>query len=283
MKQSTKYYRKHEDVVIIEETASIFENIASIRIRQVKEQVLASRGFFGRLWSIYTGLRVEENEIARLKRATTDRPMTVLISSNVNLVGPIDSHLLDVALRDFDAKTTDLMVIGLHGEHMVKQRGFEPKYSFPLPDITKPIDIQNIVTALAQYAAPVVYYPSYTSLTEQKIVNFTLIEAVKTLSELEQQQHPEGLIYADEYIFEPSEEEFIQYLESMMVQVILTEVILEASLAQFASRFTAMTSAEQRAIDINKKLLANAKRSRRLEHDELDRKYVGKRQRSYSI
>lgn len=277
MKQSARYARRHQDVVVIEETTSIFESIASIRIRQIKKQVLASRGFFGRLWSIYTSLRVDEKHVQAFgHNATTDRGVMVLISSNASLVGSIDARLVDSSLREYDPKTTDLVIIGQHGERLLKQRGIKPTYSFPLPDITKPIDVENVVNILSQYAAPVVYYPSYISLTEQKIVNFTLVEAVRTLSEAEERERPEGLIYAEEYIFEPTEEDLIAYLESMMIQVILTEVILEANLAHFASRFTAMSSAEDRAKQIDKHLVQVIKRLRRLEHDELDRNYTVK-------
>lgn len=274
MKRSALFYKKHQDVIAIQKTASIFENVASIRIRQVKEQVLASRGFFNRLWSIYTSLRVDEKEAQTFGHsASTDRQLMVMISSNFSLVGQVDGKLVESCLEAYDPKTTDLIMIGSHGTRLLKDRGITPTQSFTLPDITKPIDIENIVTVLSQYAAPVVYYPSYISLPEQKIVNFTLIEAVQTLSEAEQRERPEGLIYAKECIFEPSEGELIAYLESMMIQAILTEVILEASLAHFASRFTAMSFAEERAGDIDKGLLRNAKRLRRLEHDELDRSY----------
>jgi ATP synthase F1 gamma subunit len=274
MKRSAQFYKKHQDVVAIQKTASIFENIASIRIRQVKEQVLASRGFFNRLWSIYTSLRIDEKQAQAFGHsATSDRQVMVLISSNYSLVGQVDAKLVDTCLKIYDPKTTDLIMIGQHGERILKDRGITSTQSFELPDITKPIDVENIVTVLSQYEAPVVYYPSYKSLSEQEIVSFTLIEAVRTLSNAEQREHPEGLIYAHECIFEPSEEELITYLESMMVQVILTEVILEASLAHFASRFTAMNFAEDRAGDIDKILSRTAKRLKRLEHDELERSY----------
>lgn len=274
MRRSTLYYKKHEDVMAIAKTAGIFENVASIRLRQIKEQVLASRGFFNRLWAIYTSLRIDEKQAQAFGHsATTDRQVMVLISSNFSLVGQVDAKLIDVCLKVYNPKTTDLIMIGQHGERLLKERGVTPTQSFPLPDITKPIDIENIVTLLANYAAPVVYYPSYISLSEQEIVSFTLVEAVATLSDAEQREHPEGLIYAHECIFEPSEEELIAYLESMMVQAILTEVILEASLAHFASRFTAMSFAEDRADEIDKNLTRIAKRLRRFEHDELDRNY----------
>ena len=274
MKRSAVYAKKHQNVVAIQKTATIFENVASIRIRQVKEQVLASRGFFERLWSIYTSLRVDEKEAQAFGHAaTSDREVMVMISSNYSLVGQVDSRLVDNCLQAYDPKTTDLIVIGSHAARILKDRGVTPTQVFPLPDITKPIDIENIVAVLAQYAAPVVYYPSYISLPEQRIVNFTLIEAVQTLSEAEQRERPEGLIYAKECIFEPSEGELISYLESMMIQAILTEVILEASLAHFASRFTAMSFAEERAGEIDKGLVRMAKRMKRLEHDELDRSF----------
>ncbi len=269
MKQSTQLLNEHRDIVAIENTTHIFENVASIRIRQIKEQVLGSRQFFNRLWLIYTGLRLDNNQ----KNIENKRPVRVLVSANVNLVGSVDTLLLQQALYNFDPKTTDLIVVGAHGEHLLLERHITPTYSFPLPDITKSLQVDQIVSVLQQYEAPIVYYPNFVSLGDQQIVHFALIEAVRDMTQAEREQRPEGLISPDEYIFEPSAEEFVAYLESMILETVLTEVILEASLAQFASRFTAMNMASSEARRIDADLLRRASQARRHERDELDRNY----------
>lgn len=269
MKQSTQLLNDHRDIVAIENTTHIFENVASIRIRQIKEQVLGSRQFFNRLWLIYTGLRIENNPNV----IENKRQVRVLVSANVNLVGSVDALLLQQALYSFDPKTTDLIVIGAHGEHLLLERNITPTYSFPLPDITKSLQVDQIVSVLQQYEAPIVYYPNVVSLGDQQIVHFALIEAVRDMTQAERDERPEGLISPDEYIFEPSAEEFVAYLESMILETVLTEVILEASLAQFASRFTAMNMASSEARRIDADLLRRASQARRHERDELDRNY----------
>ncbi|MFO0862822.1 MAG: F0F1 ATP synthase subunit gamma [Candidatus Saccharibacteria bacterium] len=269
MKQSTQLLNDHRDIVAIENTTHIFENVASIRIRQIKEQVLGSRQFFNRLWLIYTGLRIENNPNV----IENKRQVRVLVSANVNLVGSVDALLLQQALYSFDPKTTDLIVIGAHGEHLLLERNITPTYSFPLPDITKSLQVDQIVSVLQQYEAPIVYYPNFVSLGDQQIVHFALIEAVRDMTQAERDERPEGLISPDEYIFEPSAEEFVAYLESMILETVLTEVILEASLAQFASRFTAMNMASSEARRIDADLLRRASQARRHERDELDRNY----------
>jgi F0F1-type ATP synthase gamma subunit len=49
------------------------------------------------------------------------------------------------------------------------------------------------------------------------------------------------------YIFEPSTYAVVDHLESSMMQIMLSEVILESKLAQYASRFKAMSLARERA------------------------------------
>ncbi len=269
MKQSTQLMNEHRDIVAIENTTHVFENVASIRIRQIKEQVLGSRQFFNRLWLIYTGLRIDNNQTS----IENKRPVRLLVSANVNLVGSVDALLLEQALYNFDPKTTDLIVIGAHGEHLLLERNITPTYSFPLPDITKSLQVDEIVSVLQQYEAPIVYYPNFVSLGNQQIVHFALIEAVRDMTQAEREERPEGLISPDEYIFEPSAEEFVAYLESMILETVLTEVILEASLAQFASRFSAMNMASSEARRIDVDLLRRASQARRHERDELDRNY----------
>ena len=59
-----------------------------------------------------------------------------------------------------------------------------------------------------------------------------------------------------------------EYLESLMMGVALTQVIMESKLAQYASRFNAMSSAKRRAHDLATDLSNQYHRSKRNEGDE---------------
>jgi F0F1-type ATP synthase gamma subunit len=55
------------------------------------------------------------------------------------------------------------------------------------------------------------------------------------------------IISEENYIFEPNTYAVIDHLERSMLTIALSQVILESKLAQYASRFRAMTAANDKA------------------------------------
>lgn len=275
MKKSAVVYQQYQDAMTVGNVSQILESIASIRIRQIKDQVIASREFFRRLWTIYSQLRVSDKEAGELydNQHKLDKQAVVLITSNSGLSGEIDSRLVNTATAQNISAEIDFIVVGLHGARLLEQRNITVAQAFPLPDIAGTINTSDIVAAIRRYKQPVVYYQSFVSLTTQEVVYFSLIETVRKLTAREQEVRPDELIYPDECLFEPSIAEVVDYLETMMLGTTLTEVILESSLAQLASRFTAMNAAAARAKDLGGSMYRHYSQLRRYEQDELDRRY----------
>ncbi|MEI8073026.1 MAG: F0F1 ATP synthase subunit gamma [Candidatus Saccharibacteria bacterium] len=276
MKKSALFHQKFVDTNTIESISHILESIASIRIQQIKDEVLESREFFLRLWSIYSQLRVSEKDVeldGSDSEKKIDRPAVVLVTANAGLTGEIDSHLVNSTLQEVDTNKADFFVVGKHGESLLRQRGINPKAAFKFPEITEEIDITELTTALRQYDKPVVYYPSYESLSVQRVVSLPLVETVQRLSEEDRELDPSQIISPDKCLFEPSVNEVVKYLEQMMISTTLTEIVLESSLAQLASRFNAMNSASSRAKDMSRDLFKNYVQLKRYESDEANRKY----------
>ena len=78
----------------------------------------------------------------------------------------------------------------------------------------------------------------------------------------------EDIIDESTYIFEPDAYAVIDHLERSMMQITLSEVILESKLAQYASRFRAMSAAKERATDTLGDVSLSYNRAKRHEKDE---------------
>jgi F0F1-type ATP synthase gamma subunit len=76
------------------------------------------------------------------------------------------------------------------------------------------------------------------------------------------------VISESNYIFEPSTYAVVDHLERSMLQITLSEVILESKLAQYASRFRAMTVANDRADESLAELKTQYYRAKRHLKDE---------------
>lgn len=65
MKRPQELAREEELTANMVQLTSIFESIASMRISQIKNQVLGAQQFFNELWHIYSQLRVGQFKFGR--------------------------------------------------------------------------------------------------------------------------------------------------------------------------------------------------------------------------
>ena len=266
-----------ETTIVLGEVTQAFENIASIEIRRIKDRVIASREFFHELWGVYSQLRVSGHEGFMANRDIVNSKTALLVvSSDVSLTGGIDQRLINQVLSEYRPEKHDIIVIGAHGEALLKVMGIKPVAVYGLPDVTKKIDVVPIINLVNTYVDSVVYYESFVSLSTQRIAHLELLFAVQKLSALEKNRVDGEVIYSGDYIFEPSLEEVVRYMESMMLSTALTEVILESRLAQLASRFNAMSLAHQAADQRSDYLRSDLSRLKRQRADEsIRRHYLG--------
>ncbi|HZP55816.1 MAG TPA: F0F1 ATP synthase subunit gamma [Candidatus Saccharimonadales bacterium] len=248
MRQLNDISQAREAVATMVDLTSAFEGIASTRIAQIKDQVLQSQQFFGELWRIYSQIRVDELFHFGRRQAgaqVINKELMILITGQGGFSGDIDERLVKEALTNYKAEQNDIIVIGHHGYILLQQRGTTPKRSFELPKQDRNITAAPLIREVQHYESTTVYYQSYVSLMTQDVKTIKLAKAV---SERGKSVKPgEEIISETNYIFEPSTFAVVDHLERSMMQIMLSEVILESKLAQYASRYRAMTVAKDRA------------------------------------
>jgi F-type H+-transporting ATPase subunit gamma len=251
------------------ELTSAFEGIASMRIAQIKDQVLSSEQFFGELWRIYSQIRVDELFHFGRGQAVenlVEKELMILITSEGSFSGDIDQRLIKEALKVYDSQKNDIIVIGHHGAVQLAHNNVSIAKTFKLPEQDRNINVMPIITEVQKYASTVVYYQSYISLTNQEIKSIKLSKAVAERGKNIKQS--EDVISENNYIFEPSTYEVVDHLERSMMQITLSEVILESKLAQYASRFRAMRVAHDKSSDSYSELNTLYTRAKRQLKDE---------------
>jgi F-type H+-transporting ATPase subunit gamma len=250
MRQLNEIAQERDSMDTIVNLTSAFEGIASMRIAQIKDQVFMSQQFFGELWHIYSQIRVDElfhfGRIQSVEKLI-EKELMILITSEGSFSGDIDQKLLNVALKEYTPQKNDIVIVGHHGAVQLTQRGIAYIKSFKLPEQDRNINVVPVLAEVQKYASTVVYYQSYASLTKQNVKKVKLSTAVAERGKIV--GRGDDLITESNYIFEPSTYEVIDHLERSMMLITLSEVILESKLAQYASRFRAMTAAHDKADD----------------------------------
>ncbi len=258
----------HQVDTIVELT-SVLEGIASMRISQIKNQVLQSKDFFQELWRIYSQVRVGQDfGYGRGANETEiiDKELMIVITAEGGFSGDIDQKLIDWLISHFDKEKHDIIVIGHHGAVMLAQRGIVIKRYFKLPVKDKNINVIPIIEEVQKYKTTTAYYQTYVSLMIQDVKKISLMAAVQKAGQ--EVKAGTEVISEDNYIFEPTTFAVIDHLERSMLTIALSQVILESKLAQYASRFRAMTAANDKARDNSDEVHLQYNRAKRALGDE---------------
>ena len=269
MRRSSELYDQQLSMTALVELTSAFEGIASMRISQIRSQVLESQKFFADLWGIYSQLRVDELfHFGRIQYSGTvvNKELMILVTSEGSFSGDIDKRLVETALSKYDPDKNAIIVIGRHGANQLAQRGIKVEHSFRTPDQDLKINTGPLIEEVKKYSSTIIYYQQYQSLMVQTIKSRRLSAAV--IDKGSRVENTADTITEQTYIFEPNTYAVVDHLENSMMQITLSEVILESKLAQYASRFKAMSLAHERAstnyLDVNN----SYNRARRQEKDE---------------
>ncbi len=270
MKRVNEIARQEASMGVLVELTSAFEGIASMRIAQIKNQVLQSTNFFNELWGIYAQLRVGKKfsfgRDKSHKQAVIDKELYVIITAEGGLSGDIDQKLVQLMLQSYDKDKNDIIVIGRHGAIQLAQRGITYDKYFKLPSKDQNINVTPIVREVQRYRATRMFYQEYVSLMVQDVKSIELSSAVgeRGVASAEADE----VINELTYIFEPSTYAVVAHLERSMMQIAVSQLILESKLAQYASRFRAMSMSHQRADESKAELSLQYNRARRAVKDE---------------
>ena len=269
MRRPAEIAREEASMATLVELTSVFEGIASMRIAQTKSQVLQSTKFFNDLWKIYSQLRVDSMFTFGRSQDTAgviDKELYVIITAEGGFSGDIDQKLVQLMLKDYSPEANEIICIGHHGAMQLAQRGVSYKKYFKLPKKDQNINVTPIIREVQQYKSTKMFYQEYVSLMVQDVKRIELSSAIKERADIS--DNPDEIISENNYIFEPSTYAVAAHLERSMMQIAISQLILESKLAQYASRFRAMTASHQRADESKNELHMDFNRARRGIKDE---------------
>lgn len=226
---------------------SAFESLSSMKIVLTKRGVLSSNVFFSDVWNIYKNIRVTGMfQFGRGEdEKVIDKELFILITAPAGLSGDIDQRLIRSMRKMYDPEKNDIVVIGKHGAQQLNQINITYQHFFNLPKKDF-INVEPLLALIRQYRETRVFYQNYVSLMVQDIKSLRLSDVVETKGAA---LSSETAITEDTYIFEPNPLVVVAHMETSMLRLALLQVIYDSRLAQYASRFKAMSAARQRAVE----------------------------------
>lgn len=269
MKQLSEVALEQEAMHSVVGLTNVFEGLASMRIAQIKDQVLSSQHFFAELWEIYSQIRVSKHfGYGRVQtESVIDKDLYIGITAEGGFSGDIDQKLIGWMLKAYDPQKHDLIIVGHHGALQLTQAGVRFKRYFKLPLHDNNINVLPLIAQVKQYRSTTVFYQTYVTLMVQDIKKIELKGAIENESK-RAHENLTHVISEENYIFEPSTEAVVSHLENTMMEITLTQTILDSKLAQYASRFRSMRNANDKASDIMRDLTWEFNRTKRYISDE---------------
>jgi ATP synthase F1 gamma subunit len=269
MKRPLEIQREADGMVTLADLTNVFEGIASMRIAQIKNQVMQSQNFFDRLWQMYTQIRAGTPFAFgrhNWDEKVVNKELFIVITAEGGFSGDIDQKLIHWMLESYDKEKNDIIVIGHHGAVQLAQRGVSFIKYFKLPAKDQNINVSPIIKEVQNYKSTLVFYQTYVSLMVQDVKRISLSSAVEEQGK--DVTKSQEIINEETYIFEPSSFAVVDHLERSMMNIALSQVILESKLAQYASRFRAMSAAHRKATDSVDELKFAFNRAKRAIKDE---------------
>ncbi len=274
MSRALDIKRQIRDIETIERLTEVFEGIASIHLAKIRDSVIASQAFFAQLWPTYQSLRIKpEEQMRRAKRIKKGRTVIVIVTGEEKFGAQTSEAITDEALAHHtDGTPTDIITVGSRGAALLAEAGVQPakRFTFPGSEIDAPV--AAIAQELYDYDRITVFYQTYESLRSQLVTTIDLISSIQEqggavqASQTSQAGQPgqAETIGSGSYLFEPSVSETADYMEAVMMHIAFLQIIMEAKLAGYASRFNAMDRAKKRADELavlNRQLYHRTKRS----------------------
>lgn len=248
MRQLNDIGHERDTMSTVMKLTSAFEGIASMHISQIKDQVLSSQAFFGQLWQIYSQIRVDESfHFGRSQSGIKpmDKELIIVVTAEGSFSGDVDQKVMSAVLDYYKPDLQEIIVIGRHGAVQLAQRNIKYVRDFKLPQSDRNINVLPLIEEVQKYASTTAFYPTYISLMSQDVRHIKLSTEVGEWGKNVAKSNE--MISESNYIFEPSVKAVVGHLESSMLQIMLSEIILESKLAQYASRFQAMHVARDKA------------------------------------
>lgn len=260
---SSKYLNEDlEAVGAIKSITSIYQEIASLRMNQLRGRVAATREFLDGISTVYNHAKTAY--IADVKAQTpkqrkkmwsslsfvrrNGKKVSVFLSANEHLYGTLILDVWSHYINDIRHDRADAVVVGSIGQYLLGSEQLDVETaSFDLDD-DKPTaeQVKKITDYVSKYEEVVIYHGQME----------TVLHQVPTRSEISggisfdnRSRRP-----AKRYLFEPSPEQILSFFETEIIAALFNQTILEHQLARFAARMVAMDQATENANEETKKI-----------------------------
>ena len=232
----------------IRDLVSTYQEIASIRMRSIRDFVLKNREYYDGVNKVFSlVLNSYQNELdkqikTKLDKSTSvfrrnGKKVSVLLSSNTLLYGTIVHETFMKFKNDIASDlTTDIVIVGRVGKRMFEDSSVLRDYKyFELADSLDDIAHLHIISDyILQYETVIVYHGSFKTILSQVPSSTLLTGGDLTSKKVNKNIH---------YFFEPDLPSVLTYFENQIIASNFEQAVNEGYLSKFAARMISLDMA----------------------------------------
>lgn len=254
-----------QETYVLGDMMSAYEELAALRMKRIREQVLKSREYHNILRSYFHEISNDHTPLENTPVLPKKR-LAILISDDKGLYGDILTKTRSAFISFVkEHNDFDIAVIGMTGiESLKKELSFKKLTTFSFADDRSQISqLEAILTFLADYTEATVFHGKFISLINQTAEKTNLTGGDEDIVTTKTDHR--------EYLFEPSREKLLSFFQQEILAILFEELVLEASLAKQASR---MISLERANDEIKNRLQKLHKINRTLHAQQENKKQI---------
>ena len=258
---SAKELKEDSEVVsAIKDITSVYQEIASFRIKQMREGVAKTKEFLSGVAEVYNHAKasyVAAVQKAVLKGKTgfaqaafikrNGKKVFILLSANEHLYGTLILDIWHLFINELRREEADKVIIGSVGKYFARNDRLASGATYFFLDDDKPTtpQIKKIVDFIRDYEQIVVYSGEMVTVLSQIPAKSVISGGVSLEEEIEE---------AKSYLFEPAPAKILEFFETEIIAALFNQKIFEHQLARFAARMVAMDQANENAKETLNKL-----------------------------
>lgn len=247
----------------IKSITSVYQEIASFRMNELRDRVTATREFLEGISSVYNHAKTayivsvkarSPREREKLWKSLSfvrrnGKKVYVYLSANEHLYGTLILDVWGHYINDLNKDQADAAVVGSIGGYLLGNEKINvKKETFELNDDQPQADqVKKIVDFISQYEQVVIYHGQMVTVLNQIPVRSEISGGISFDKSIGKT--------AKSYLFEPSPESILEFFESEIIAALFNQTVLEHQLARFAARMVAMDQATENANEESKRIV----------------------------
>lgn len=258
------------------EFTNALQQIATIRMMQVRDRVLKSRPFVeeaNNLLKELTSLKnaMDAEDLMRLEAKNSDKSTyqtnkfaVIVITSNQGLTGSYNPEIYRKVEKMIEShKDSDFFVIGKRGQEYFNTGKYGvTHFPYSIPDDFNMDDLSRLVKLFDYYSHITLVYSRFINTAQREVIAISVATPAPETTELDSKQ-------PGKYLYEPDLMALIQTASKKLRAALFQQQIFDARLSQYAAQMLGMKASSDNADRILGDL--------RLEYNKQRRKLIDKK------